>query len=145
MTLETLLIGLRIAAGLLLLAFLGTMFILMWRDLQITSREIDTRTRKRGRLLVVEADGTGIKPGTVYPLMPFTSMGRSLSNTISINDSFASSEHATVTLRSGQWWLEDRGSSNGTLLNGYRIQEPVVLSTGDVISVGRVELRLELD
>lgn len=62
-----------------------------------------------------------------------------------MDDSFASVEHATLTLRGGKWWLEDRNSSNGTLLNGYRIEEPVVLSTGDLIVIGQVELKLELE
>jgi pSer/pThr/pTyr-binding forkhead associated (FHA) protein len=50
-----------------------------------------------------------------------------------------------LTLRSGQWWLEDRGSSNGTRLNGYRVEEPIVLSAGDIIGIGQLELKLELE
>jgi pSer/pThr/pTyr-binding forkhead associated (FHA) protein len=44
-----------------------------------------------------------------------------------------------------QWWLEDQGSRNGTLLNGTRIVDPTVVSTGDVIGIGRTELKLELE
>src|SRR5215470_10486813 len=93
----------------------------------------------------VRAEVAGLKPGATFPLLPLTSLGRAPTNTITLNDTFASGEHALVTLRGGQWWLEDRGSSNGTLLNGYRIEEPVVISTGDVIGVGQVELKLELE
>jgi hypothetical protein len=121
------------------------LFMMMWRDYQAVSREVASRTQKRGRLVVLRADGTPLKPGTSFPLLPLTSMGRAPTNTIVLNDTFASGEHALVTLRGGQWWLEDRHSSNGTVLNGYRIQEPVVLSAGDVISVGQVDLKLELD
>ena len=145
MNTEGLLLALRIAAGLLLLAFVGALFMMMWRDYQAVSREVASRTRKRGRLVVLSADGTPLKPGLSYPLLPLTSLGRAPTNTIVLNDTFASGEHALVTLRSGQWWLEDRNSSNGTVLNGYRIQEPVVVSAGDVISVGQVDLKLELD
>ncbi|HVO72278.1 MAG TPA: FHA domain-containing protein [Aggregatilineaceae bacterium] len=145
MTLDVLLLILRAAAGIMLFLFLMALFVMIYRDYRAVSREIDTRTRRRGRLIVASDGGTGLKPGTIYPLLPYTSLGRALSNTIALNDSFASAEHATVTLRGGQWWLEDRGSSNGTVLNGYRIQEPVVLSAGDVIAVGRVEFKLELE
>ncbi len=145
MNLEGLLLALRILAGLLLLAFIGVLFVMMWRDYQAVSREVASRTRKRGRLIVLRADGTPLKPGMSFPLLPLTSMGRAPSNTIVLNDTFASGEHALVTLRGGQWWLEDRNSSNGTVLNGYRIQEPVVVSAGDVISIGQVDLKLELD
>jgi pSer/pThr/pTyr-binding forkhead associated (FHA) protein len=50
-----------------------------------------------------------------------------------------------LTLREGQWWLEDQGSRNGTLLNGTRIAGPTVVSAGDVIGVGRTQLKLELE
>lgn len=145
MTLEIVLFVLRIVAAVLLLGFIGAVFVMLWRDYHAVVREIDTRTRRRGQLVVIRADGTGLEPGTSYPLLPLTSMGRAPTNTIALNDAFASAEHALVVLRGGQWWLEDRGSSNGTLLNGYRVEEPVVLSTGDVISVGQVELKLELE
>src|SRR5689334_17338609 len=145
MTIETLLLLLRIISALLLLGFVGAVFVMMWRDFRAASQEVATRTHRRGQLVVMRADGLPIKPGTAFPLMPLTSVGRAPTNTISIKDSFASGEHALVTLRGGQWWLEDRGSINGTLLNGYRVEEPVVVSSGDIIGVGRVELKLELE
>jgi hypothetical protein len=145
MSLEAVLLALRIVAGLLLLAFIGALFVMMWRDYRAVSREVASRSRQHGRLIVLRADGVNLKPGTAFPLLPLTSLGRSPTNTIVLNDTFASGEHALVMLRSGQWWLEDRNSSNGTLLNGYRIQEPVVISAGDVIAIGQVELKLELE
>jgi hypothetical protein len=145
MDLDTLLLILRIVAGLLLLAFVGALFVMIWRDYRVVGKEVASRTRQRGRLVVLNADGTNYKVGTAFPLLPLTSLGRSPSNTIIITDSNASSEHALVTLRGGQWWLEDLGSSNGTMLNGYKVEEPVVVSSGDVISLGQVELKLELE
>ena len=145
MNTELVLLILRIAAGLLLLGFISAVFVMMWRDFHAISREVESRTKKRGRLVVMRADGVGLKPGATFPLLPLTSLGRAPTNSITLNDTFASGEHALVTLRGGQWWLEDRGSSNGTLLNGYRIEEPVVISAGDIIGVGQVELKLELE
>lgn len=145
MNLETLLFLLRIAAGLLLLAFLGALTVMLWRDYRMAGQEVETRTLRRGRLVVMNADVSPLKPGDSFPLLPLTSLGRSATNTISLEDGFVSSEHAMVTLRNGQWWLEDRGSSNGTLLNGYRIEGAVVITSGDVIGLGQVELRLELE
>ncbi len=145
MSLDVFLFILRVVAGLLLLAFIGAMFLLMWRDYRAVSAEVATRTRRQGRLVVTRAHNARYKPGTAFPLLPMTSIGRAPTNTIVLDDSFASVEHATLTLRGGKWWLEDRNSSNGTLLNGYRIEEPVVLSTGDLIVIGQVELKLELE
>jgi hypothetical protein len=150
MSLEVVLLVLRAAGALLLLAILAVFMLLLWRDHLLTAREVETRTQRRGRLVVLPSATNGERPsalpaGTTFPLLPLTSLGRGPTNTIPIEDAFASGEHALLTLRGGQWWLEDRGSSNGTLLNGYRIEEPVVISTGDVIGLGHVELKLELE
>jgi pSer/pThr/pTyr-binding forkhead associated (FHA) protein len=81
--------------------------------------------------------------GTVFPLRTVNSLGRSPANTVVIPDTYASSQHALLAQREGQWWLEDRNSRNGTLLNGGRIEEPTIVSSGDLIGVGRTQLRLE--
>ena len=83
--------------------------------------------------------------GETYPLLPLTSLGRSPTNTVPINDSFASSEHALVAFRNGQWWLEDRRSRNGTLLNDMPVTQPVVITDGDIIGIGKIKFRLELE
>ncbi|MCE7945948.1 MAG: FHA domain-containing protein [Chloroflexi bacterium CFX4] len=142
---DVILFALRMFASLLLLTFFGAVMVMLWRDFRTASAEVDTRTRKRGRLIVIGVEDGGTPSGKSYPLLPLTSLGRAPTNTVILEDSFASGEHALITLRDGQWWLEDRGSSNGTLLNGYLVEEPVVLSTGDVIAVGRIALKLELD
>jgi pSer/pThr/pTyr-binding forkhead associated (FHA) protein len=43
----------------------------------------------------------------------------------------------------GQWWIEDLASRNGTELNGIPVDEPLVVSYGDTIQLGRVATRLE--
>ena len=62
-----------------------------------------------------------------------------------MEDTFASSEHASITLRNGQWWLEDRNSRNGTLLNEEPVTVPVIVTEDDIISIGTHHFRLHLD
>jgi hypothetical protein len=141
-----LLLGLRIIVGLLLVGFLSAVFVVLWRDYRAAAGAVSQGARRLGRLVVIHSEDNGVAPvGTVYPLLPLTSLGRGPANTIVLPDSFCSQEHAVVSWRSGQWWLEDRRSSNGTQLNGDPVEEPVVVSSGDVIGVGRVQLKLELD
>ena len=80
---------------------------------------------------------------TLFPLSSVTSLGRSGGNTIVIDDSYASSEHALITLRGEQWWLEDLGSRNGTSLNDLPVNEAIVLSQGDIITIGDTQLKFE--
>jgi pSer/pThr/pTyr-binding forkhead associated (FHA) protein len=55
-------------------------------------------------------------------------------------DSEVSRAHALLEQVGGAWTLEDRGSSNGTLVNAVRINRPHVLHDGDVVRVGRTQL-----
>lgn len=148
MSVEWALLALRIASAGVLLAFLGAIFWVLWQDFRAAT---DTaHAERRGRVVVVALDGDAADElaalrGASWPLLPLTTLGRAPTNTIVLDDAFCSLEHAQIVWRGGQWWLEDRRSSNGTRLNGEPIREPVVVSSGDVIGVGRVQLRLELD
>ncbi len=140
-----LLLVLRLGAAGLLLLFVGALLLLLWRDYQVTTREIEQQRVPRGRLIVLASDSEEVPLDTEFPLLPLTSLGRAPTNTVHLADSFASNEHALITYREGNWWLEDRDSSNGTFLNGSRVREPVILSSGDLIGIGRVTLRLQLE
>ncbi|MBM2850996.1 MAG: putative domain containing protein, partial [Anaerolineales bacterium] len=74
-----------------------------------------------------------------------TSIGRASTNTIPLPDETASLEHALITHRNGKWWLEDLDSRNGTTLNGQAVTTPTVVSTGDVVGLGRTQFKLEVE
>jgi hypothetical protein len=58
-------------------------------------------------------------------------------------DLTVSRQHARLSLHRGQVFLEDLGSSHGTLLAGQPVAGPVALRPGDSFTVGRTTLRLE--
>jgi pSer/pThr/pTyr-binding forkhead associated (FHA) protein len=68
---------------------------------------------------------------------------RNVNNTIYVEDDFVSTNHAMLTFRGRSWFVEDQGSTNGTYVNGHRIDRPVALSFGDELTIGRVRMRLE--
>jgi hypothetical protein len=55
---------------------------------------------------------------------------------LSINDEYASNQHARFQVAHGQWYVKDLGSTNGTWLNGRRIHAPQRLKKGDKIKIG---------
>lgn len=147
---DLLLLLLRLLLATALYLFLGAVLLVLWRDLRRTSEVTVVTPRRYGRLVVVateekeeNAEGT-LKVGTIFPLQLITTLGRSAVNTVTIPDAYASSEHALLVYQGGQWWLEDRGSRNGTTLNNVAINGPTVVSTGDVVGIGRVQLKLEI-
>jgi hypothetical protein len=101
-------------------------------------------SKKRGgkgpRTLVVTAGpltGTKITLGE-QPIL----VGRADDSTLVLTDDFASSRHARLTNRGGQWYVEDLGSTNGTYLDQQRVQGPLLISPGQPIRIGQTALEL---
>jgi pSer/pThr/pTyr-binding forkhead associated (FHA) protein len=76
--------------------------------------------------------------GTEYELENSVSIGRDTRNDLVLESAAVSRDHAGVTFRDGRWYLEDRGSFNGTFLNGTRVQPgtPLPLRHADRIGIG---------
>jgi hypothetical protein len=72
-------------------------------------------------------------------LQPVISIGRALDNDMIIEDSRVSRHHAQLRLRYGRYVLYDLGSSGGTQINGYPVEE-CVLHSGDVVSFAGVQV-----
>jgi pSer/pThr/pTyr-binding forkhead associated (FHA) protein len=109
---------------------------------QAEASEAATRTGI-GQLVVLESPGGEPAVDRVLHIGPITTLGRDVNSTIYLDDEFASGTHAALTFRGRAWYVEDRGSTNGTWVNGHRIQRPVALTFGDELTVGRVRFRLE--
>lgn len=69
-----------------------------------------------------------------------THIGRGFTADIQLEDVSVSRRHAIVTQRRGAVRILDDRSSNGTFVNGRRIQE-AELHDGDVVVIGRVVLQ----
>jgi hypothetical protein len=129
-----------------LILVLAALFFILWRDYRSAVTGIEANRRVYGQLIELkEINGNYLMTGTTFPLLSLTSLGRSPTNAIALNDTFASSEHALVALRNGQWWLEDRNSRNGTTLNEVLITRPAIITDGDIIGIGNIRFRMELE
>ncbi len=73
-----------------------------------------------------------------------TLIGRDVGCSLRFNDATVSRKHLRFICRHDEVFIEDLGSSNGTLLNGRRIGEPVRLYDGDKISAGNREMTFHL-
>lgn len=76
--------------------------------------------------------------GTEHELKGDVTIGRDSKNEITFPSPAVSREHAAVTFQNGRWYLEDRGSFNGTFLNGARVHPgtPLPLRHSDRIGIG---------
>lgn len=94
--------------------------------------------------LVVQRGG-GLDGGERFDLFGGLSIGRSSEADVRIEDRFASQIHARVDSRKSAYYLEDLGSTNGTYLNGERVNGEAKLRDLDQIRIGDTEFRFELE
>ena len=142
--------ALRILILIAQLAFIGILYLLLFafgrslvHDLRSAERVQEAARQGIGRLNVLESPEDEPPAGRAIALGPINSIGRNVNSTIYVEDEFASATHAMLTFRGRSWFVEDQGSTNGTYVNGHRIDRPVALSFGDELMVGRVRMRLE--
>jgi hypothetical protein len=143
------------------IAFLVLLYALIWRIIRTVSRDMRgqpaqesfimppvseyaiTAAVTRGRLVVVESPV--LDDGEEYEIdsAPIT-VGRSGQNDIAIDgDEFASARHVRFEQRRDGVWVTDLDSTNGTYVNGVRIDGACRLAPGDVVRVGETDLRFD--
>lgn len=69
-------------------------------------------------------------------------IGRSPSCDVVVDEAYVSSNHARLSLQGPVLVLEDLNSTNGTMVNGNTIFEPVTLRDGDDIQIGDAVMRV---
>jgi hypothetical protein len=72
-------------------------------------------------------------------------LGRSRQCEIVLDDPNVSRQHAEIRPRGGSWVLTDLGSTNGSTVNGRRIDGPEVLKPGDELEFGTSQMSFEVE
>ena len=144
--------------------FLLLLYLFIWRIVRTASRDLrlpqesfvltpaQAKTAglvprgpaiETGRLVVLESPTLPV--GTVRVLdSAVVTIGRGAQNDLALEqDTFASAAHARVQPQRDGVWVADTGSTNGTFVNGERLENPRRLAPGDVIRVGATDLRYE--
>ncbi len=90
-------------------------------------------------LLVTEGGLTGTRIGlTGAPVL----IGRANDSTLVLEDDYASTRHARISLQDGMWVVEDLGSTNGTYLGQRKLDGPVPMELGVPLRIGKTVLEL---
>lgn len=71
-----------------------------------------------------------------------TTVGRVSDNAFEIPESSVSSHHAEIILKGNDVLIRDLDSTNGTFINGERINE-AVLKPGQILRFGTIELKID--
>jgi hypothetical protein len=141
--------------------FLVLLYLFIWRIVRSATRDLrlpqesfvlgpDAAAALRAeprtataRLVVERSPALDDGSDFVLDSAPLT-VGRSERNDVELRgDDFASAEHARFEPRRDGVWLTDVGSTNGTFVNGVRLERPRKLAPGDVIRIGATDLRFD--
>ncbi|NPV58891.1 MAG: FHA domain-containing protein [Actinobacteria bacterium] len=129
----------------LLYAFLLLVARLIYRELKPPpvgrAARVAAKPAKTGRRakLVLLGEAPFRKQGS-WEVREEMVIGRAPECSICVEDEFASNQHARVYRTEEGYYVEDLGSTNGTYVNGRRINYPTELRYGDRIRVGRTVL-----
>ena len=96
------------------------------------------RARAQTALLLIEGKRVVIGPAGAV-------IGRGRQSDVVLSDPNVSRQHAEIRPRGGSWVLTDLGSTNGSQLNGRRIEGSEVLRPGDEIELGASMLTFNLE
>jgi len=146
---------------LLKIVFLVLLYLFIWRIVRSATRDVRLPQESfilapeggaaarsapmppTGRLVVVKSPALDVGSDVVLNSAPLT-VGRGEQNDVELEgDEFASAEHARFDPRRDGVWVTDVGSTNGTYVNGARIERPRKLASGDVVRIGETDLRFE--
>jgi pSer/pThr/pTyr-binding forkhead associated (FHA) protein len=134
-------LALRVLLAASLYAFLGLTLLTIWREL-----------RAQGTLLATQkipGISLNLQSGEQPPRQKYFTqseilLGRDSHCDLPLLDDTVSVRHARLAYHHGQWWLEDLGSTNGTLLNKEKVSIPTVVISGDQIDCGKVSIKINL-
>ncbi len=143
------------------IGFLVLLYLFIWRIVRSATRDL----RLPQESFVLAAGAAGAAPAQAGPLTgrlvvlkspaleegadwvldsAQVTVGRSGDNDVQLpNDEFASAKHARFDPRRDGVWIHDLGSTNGTYVNGTRIERPRKLTSGDVVRIGETDFRYE--
>lgn len=141
--------------------FLALCYLFLWRVLRVITLELRVERlalppaveaapagrgggrpgpERRGFRLTVVAPES--RAGQVFTVTDEESVGRAPGCGVRIDDTYVSQVHARLFRQDRHLFVEDLGSTNGTLVNGTRIDGPVRLRRGDRIQVGGVTMEV---
>jgi pSer/pThr/pTyr-binding forkhead associated (FHA) protein len=130
------------------MGIVAVLYVFLISLVLVSQRELRLERRARqpaattASLVVVDPGTSATKVGDLIALQSVTRLGRADGNTVILDDEFVSAHHALLLHRDGAWWVRDDGSTNGTLVNGERIDGEVPLHDGDDLQIGQMILRL---
>lgn len=120
-------------------------FLFLYKIIKVMYSDLKggVENRLSAGIEVINVKGDSAIPlGAVFPLHPVTNIGRMSDNDIILDSKYVSNYHARVYLKNNSFVIKDMKSTNGTYLNGSRIDRPAVIKADDTIGIGGITFKV---
>ena len=137
----TLFLALRIAIAVALYIFLAWALLTLWRELRRSARQVSI---PKIPALELHFEEDAARPPFHFTI-PEITIGRDPACQCCLDDKTISGQHARLSFRLEQWWIEDLNSTNGTFLNQEPVASPVVVTQGDQVRCGQILFTIKIE
>ena len=131
---------LRVFAAISLYVFLGSIILILWKDLKDTDKK--TVGTQQTSLIIKDISKDEIQNFIENEIF----IGRDeLAQIRFQHDEAVSNLHARIFRKEENWWIEDLQSTNGTFLNENPIITPAIIISGDRITCGKTTIEITMN
>jgi hypothetical protein len=113
---------------------------MVYSNAERVSEPLEERGRARAQTALLLIDGRRVVVGPQG-----ATIGRGRQADVVLNDPNVSRKHAEIRPRGGSWVITDLESTNGSQLNGRRIDGTEVLRSGDEVELGESVMTFTLE
>lgn len=131
---------LRILMVLVLYAFLVWVCVILWKSLKASNQ---TSNQKKVPSIILTIQEPELAQEKLFNTSPLV-LGRSPNCDLVMDNHTVSANHAILTFKQNNWWIEDHNSMNGTQVNQIALIEPIVLASDDVIQCGQINIKVRI-
>lgn len=116
---------------------------IMYKDVKGGGRRRQPQGKKNYGIEIIDiGDNENLKKGTVIPVKSVVSLGRRDNNSVVLSDQHASGNHARFVIKNNILFIEDLNSTNGTYVNGKKVNERAKLFGKDEVKIGSASFRV---
>lgn len=121
--------------------FIYSIIRLIYLDIRTVNAQGARKVKNTPYLkLINRRESLEFRVSETYALEKDVIIGRNRDNAISIQDPYLSGVHASISLKEGNHYLRDLGSTNGTFVNGRQNDgNDELLKDGDRIHAGNLD------
>jgi pSer/pThr/pTyr-binding forkhead associated (FHA) protein len=129
-------LAVRVAMVIALYAFLFWALFTIWQDFRQQKESIQFDKPPTIQIHIQEDSNLQIHTFNQVEI----TIGRDPTNDCVLKSDTISAHHARLTHHHGQWFIEDNKSTNGTYIHGERISSPIIITSGDQVSLGDITI-----